>query len=211
MPKTTWSLFWRRLNGWSTDFAQDTAEGARLARTALDLGKNDAVALTRGGHALAHFTRDLDIGIDFLDRALQLNPNLASAWFLSGYLRVWRGYPEDAVTRFEHAMRLSPLDVEMFRMQTGLAFAHLMAQRFDEARLWGERAFRDTHFPLSAAAIAASCAHTGRLADARRAVAEIQRLAPSLSLTTLDAWLPFHRPEDLALLSDGLRMAGLQQ
>jgi TolB-like protein len=207
-----WSVFWRRLNGWSSDLAEDTAEGARLARAAVDLGKTDAVALTRGGHALAHFTRDLDTGVDFLDKALVLNPNLASAWFLSGFLRTWRGEPDEAIRRFEHAMRLSPLDTEMFRMQTGAAFAHLIARRFDDACTWAEKAFRDVPiFPLSAAAIAASCALSGRMNEARRAMNDVRRLDPALRLATLDAWLPFHRPEDFALFADGLRKAGLPE
>lgn len=205
-----WCLFWRRLNGWSADSAEDTREGARLARAAVDLGKNDAVALTRGGHALAHFTRDLRSGIDFLDRALALNPNLASAWFLGGYLRIWHGEPFEAIKRFEHAMRLSPLDTEMFRMQTGVALAHLMARRFDEACAWAEKAFRDMpRFALPVTAIAASCALAGRMEEAQQAMAEVRRLDPTLRLSTLQTWLPFHRPEDLALFTDGLRKAGL--
>jgi TolB-like protein len=207
-----WCLFWRRLNGWTADHAKDTAEGARLARSAVDLGKNDAVALTRGGHALAHFTRDLDTGIDFLDRALVLNPNLAAAWFLGGFLRIWRGEPEEAIKRFEHAMRLSPLDTEMFRVQTGVAMAHLMARRFDDACTWAEKAFRDMpRFALPATAIAASCALAGRMDEARRAMADVRRLDPTLRLNGLDAWLPFERKEDLALFADGLRRAGLPE
>lgn len=205
-----WSLFWRKLNGWTRDAAADTVEGARLARNAVDLGKYDAVALTRGGHALAHFTRNLDTGIDFIDRALVLNPNLAAAWFLGGFLRSWRGEHEDAIRRFEQAMRLSPLDTEMFRMRVGIAMAHLMAKRFDEARIWAEKSFRDVPtFALAPAVIAASCALSGRMDEARRAVADIRRLDPGLRLSTLDAWLPFGRPEDLALFADGLRKAGL--
>jgi TolB-like protein len=207
-----WCLFWRRINSWTTDYAQETAEGARLARLAVDLGKNDAVALTRGGHALAHFTRDIDAGIDFLDRALVLNPNLASAWFLGGYLRNWRGEPDEAIKRFEHAMRLSPLDTEMFRMQTGIAFAHLIARRFDAACLWAEKAYRDVPgFMLAAAAIAASCALAGRMDEARRAMADVRRLDPALRIATLDRWLHFHRPEDSALFAEGLRKAGLPE
>jgi TolB-like protein/Tfp pilus assembly protein PilF len=205
-----WSLFWRRLNGWSADPAQDTAEGARLARAAVDFGKADAVALTRGGHALAHFTRDLDVGIDFLDKALVLNPNLAAAWFLGGYLRMWRGEPEDAIPRFEHAMRLSPLDSEMFRMQTGVALAHLMAGRFDVACTWAEKAFRDVpSFALSAATIAASCALAGRMDEARRAMAEVRRLDPTLRVGGLGEWLYFRRPEDAARFAEGMSKAGL--
>ena len=207
-----WCLFWRRLNGWSSDRAQDTAEGAHLARCAVDLGKNDAVALTRGGHALAHLARDLDAGIDFLDKALLLNPNLAAAWFLGGFLRIWRGEPDLAVGRFEHAMRLSPLDPEMFRMQTGVAMAHLMAGRFDSARAWAEKAHRDVPiFGLSLAVIAASCALERRMDEAQRAMRSLRELDPALRLATLDAWLHFQRPQDAALFAEGLREAGLPE
>jgi TolB-like protein len=207
-----WCLFWRRINGWTTDYDGETAEGVRLARLAIDLGKNDAVALTRGGHALAHFTRDFDTGVDLLDRALVLNPNLASAWFLGGYLRNWRSEPDEAIKRFEHAMRLSPLDTEMFRMQTGIAFAHLIAKRFDAACLWAEKAFRDVpHFMLAATAIASSCALSGRMDEARRAMGDVRRLDPNLRLATLDRWLHFQRPEDAALFAEGLRRAGLPE
>ena len=124
---------WRRgaisgakINGWMTDRAQEIAEGARLARRAVELGKDDAVALARSGHALGHLAGDLDGGIALLDRALVLNPNLASAWFLGGFLRVWRGEPDGAIEHFARAMRLSPLDPEMYRMQAGMALAHLL-------------------------------------------------------------------------------------
>src|SRR5262245_18618627 len=71
-----WCHFWRKINGWMSDRAREIAEGARLARRAVELGKDDAVALTRGGHALSHFTSDLDVGVALLDRARMLNPNL---------------------------------------------------------------------------------------------------------------------------------------
>ena len=50
-----------------------------------------------------------------IDRALMLNPNFAAAWFLGGFLRVWRGEPDGAIEHFARAMRLSPLDPEMYR------------------------------------------------------------------------------------------------
>jgi hypothetical protein len=40
-------------NGWTLDRETERIEGARLARRAVELGKDDAVALSRGGHALA--------------------------------------------------------------------------------------------------------------------------------------------------------------
>jgi tetratricopeptide (TPR) repeat protein len=83
-----WCYFWRKVNGWMTDRARETAEGTRLARRAVELGRDDAVALTRSGHGLFHLAGDIDGGIALLDRALVLNPNLASAWFLGGFARV---------------------------------------------------------------------------------------------------------------------------
>jgi hypothetical protein len=65
-----WCYVWRKINGWMTDRVQETAEAERLARRAVELGKDDAVALARGGHALAFLIGDLESGVVFLDRAL---------------------------------------------------------------------------------------------------------------------------------------------
>jgi tetratricopeptide (TPR) repeat protein len=207
-----WCRFWRKVNGWMTDRPQEIAEGARLARRAVELGRDDAVALTRGGHALAHLAGDLDGGIALIDRALVLDPNLASAWFLGGFLRVWHGDPDGAIEHFARAMRLSPLDPEMYRMQAGMAVAHLFAGRFDVASSWAEKAFRDLPtFLMVVSIIAASHALAGRTDEARRAMDHLRQLDATLRIANLEDWLPIHRPEDLATFADGLRRAGLPE
>jgi TolB-like protein/Tfp pilus assembly protein PilF len=207
-----WCHFWRKVNGWMIDRPQEIAEGARLARRAVELGRDDAVALTRSGHALGHLTGDLEGGIALIDRALVLNPNLASAWFLSGFLRVWHGEPEGAIEHFARAMRLSPLDPEMYRMQAGMAVAHLFAGRFDTASSWAEKAFRDLpSFLMVVSIIAASHALAGRTDEARRAMDHLRQLDSTLRISNLGDWLPIHRPEDLATFADGLRRAGLPE
>jgi len=105
-----WCYVWRKLNGWMIDRAQETAEAARLARRSIELGKDDAIALSRGAHALSVLVGDLDTGVATMDRALLLNPNLASSWYLSGWLRVFNGEPDLAIEHEARAMRLSPLD-----------------------------------------------------------------------------------------------------
>ncbi len=173
------AIFWRKVNGWMTDRPREIAEGVRLARRAVELGKDDAVALTRSGHALAHLAGDLDGGIALLDRALVLNPNLAAAWFLGGFLRAWSGEPDGAIEHFERAMRLSPLDPEMYRMQAGMAVAHLFAGRFDTASSWAEKAFRGLpSFLMVVAIIAASHALAGRADEAQRAMRHLRELDP---------------------------------
>jgi tetratricopeptide (TPR) repeat protein len=207
-----WCHFWRKINGWMDNRAQEAAEGARLARRAVELGRDDASVLARCGHALAHLTGDVHGGIALVDRALLLNPNLAAAWFLSGFLRIWSGEREDAIERFARAIRLSPLDPEIFRVQAGTAMAHFLAGRYDTAVSWAEKARRDMPFFLIAVGtVAASHAMAGRPAEAGRAIRDMRQLDPTLRISNIPDWLAVLRPDDLAIFADGLRRAGLPE
>jgi tetratricopeptide (TPR) repeat protein len=207
-----WCYSLRKLNRWATDPGRETAEGTRLVRRAVELGQNDAAALASSVHALVHLAGDLDSGIASADRALALDPNLAAAWFVGGFVRIWRGQPEDAIERLAYAMRLNPLSPDMHRMEVGVAITHLLAGRTGDALSWAEKASRDKAdraFPIGVLAAIYACA--GRVDDARLAVQQLRQLDPELRLSNLDEWLPFRRPQDLAIFSDGLRKAGLPE
>jgi tetratricopeptide (TPR) repeat protein len=207
-----WCHAWRNLNGWMDDRAQEIAEGARLAWRAVELGKDDAVALARGGHALALLVGNLDGGVAFIDRALALDPNLARAWYASGWVRAYRGEPELAIEHQARAMRLSPLDPTLYHMQVGTAFAHLLAGRFDEATSWAERAFREEHkYHPAALVTAASHALAGRAQEARQVTEHLRQIDPTLRISNLRDRHPIRRPDDLARLAEGLRLAGLPE
>ncbi|SDO79224.1 TolB amino-terminal domain-containing protein [Pseudomonas arsenicoxydans] len=207
-----WCYFWRKLNGWMTDRTLEIAEGVRLARLAVTFGRDDAVALTRGGHALSHLAGEVDGGIALLDRARLLNPNLAPAWFLGGILRALRGETDAAIEHLTHAVRLSPLDPEMFRMQVGMALAHFFAGRFDSTTQWAEKALGNLpSFLAPVALVAASHALSGRMDKAQLAMQRLRELDPSLRLSNLKDWLPIQRPEDFMRFADGLRLAGLPE
>jgi TolB-like protein len=207
-----WCLVWRKLNGWMSDRTQEFDEGTRLARRAIELGMDDAIALTCAGHALAHFTGNFDGGVALLDRAKALNPNLAATWLHGGFARVWRGEPDEAITHFTQAMRLNPLDPEIYRMQAGMAVANLFAGRFDEASSWATKAYQTLpDFLMVVALIAASHALAGRIDEAQRATEHLHQLDPVLRISNLLDYLPIRRPQDLAIFSEGLRTAGLPE
>lgn len=205
-----WCYSWRKANRWMADPAQEAAEGIRLARRAVDLDKGDAVALTRSGHAIGYLAGDIPAGIALIDQALFLNPNLAAARYLGGFLRLWMGDTEAAIEFLTGAVRLSPLDPELYRMQAGMATAHLFEKRFDMASSWAEKASRNfPDFLLAAVILAASHALAGRTAEAQRALEHVRRIDPGLRLSTVTGWLPIRRPEHLAILLTGLADAGL--
>ena len=207
-----WWYVWRRLNGWMIDRAQETAEAVRLAQRAVELGEDDAVALTRGGHTVGILLGDLEAAITFIDRALVLNPNYATASILGGWMRACLGEPEAALERHARAMRLSPLDPDLSQMQCGMGFAHLMLGRYDEASAWGEKAYRGQPNYLAAAALTAgSHALAGRTEEARPAMARVRLINPSLRLSNLKDWFLFRGAQDAATLVEGMRKAGLPE
>ena len=206
----SWCYAWRKINGWTTDRAHEIAETARLARRAAELGPDDAVALSRAAHAIAFGAGDIDAGTTFVDRALLLNPNLAGAWYASGWIRVWRGEPDIAIDHFAHGMRLSPLDPNMIGMQGGTAFAHFIDGRYDDASSWAQKGlWQQANYQTLLIIATASHGLGGRLAQARQALAHLRDLNPVLRVSNIKDWAPFSRPQDLARLEDGLRKAGL--
>ncbi|MGB8515511.1 MAG: adenylate/guanylate cyclase domain-containing protein, partial [Pseudolabrys sp.] len=213
----SWCYVRRKGSRWIVDRAQETAETARLARRAAELGWDDAVALAWGGFALAYVVHDVEVGAALIDRALQLNPNLAEAWHFSGWVRIYLGEPEVAIEHLAHAMRLSPLDPLAFVAQMAIAFAHFFAGRYDDASSWAEKALaksppglreRPVYHPALLIA-AASNSLAGRLEEARNAIARLRKLNPTPHISNLKNQIPLRRPQDLVRYTEGLRKAGL--
>jgi adenylate cyclase len=209
-----WCYHWRAVNGWMADRVQETAETARLARRAAELGKDDAVALCRSGQALARVVGNLEAGAVLIDRALALNPNLVAAWYSSGWVRVYLGEADTAIEHFARAMRLSPFDPLTGSMLTGTAHAHFFAGRYRDAAAWVEKALRELPNFMAAVRIApAAHALAGNMAEAERAATHLRQLDPTLCVSNItDRW-PWllRRPEELARYEAGLRKAGVPE
>jgi TolB-like protein/class 3 adenylate cyclase len=199
-----------KVNGWISITSNETAEVTRLAQRAVELGKDDAIALSASGWALAHVVRDLELGGALIDRALVLNSNLAEAWFYGGWVKNWLGEPEPALERFARAMRLNPLEIGL---RNGTAHAHFFLGRYDEAASLAAMALQDNpDFQPGLRIAAASNAIAGRPEQAHKAVARLRQLNPSLRLSTLNDQLgPYRRADDLSRYEQGLRQAGLPE
>ncbi len=201
-----------KTNGWISNTASEIAEVKRLAQRAVELGKDDAIALAASGWGLAYVVGDLEVGAALIDRALVLNSNLAEAWFYGGWVKNWLGEPELAIERFAHAIRLSPLDPRVMVIRNGTAYAHFLLGRYDEAASWAAMALQGNPDFLPGLRIAAaSNAMAGRPEQAHKAVARLRHLNPALRVSTLKDMMGPWRAEDLSRLEEGLRRAGLPE
>jgi TolB-like protein len=207
-----WCYVQRKGRGWMIERVQESAEATRLARKAVDLGRDDPTALCMGGYALAFVAHEFDDAAAFMDRGLTVNPNLATAWMLSAWLRVWRSEPDLALEHAAHAIRLSPLDPSVSGMHAAVAYAHFLARRYDAAWSSAEKAMRDNPTLLLAICMsAASNALAGRLEPAQKAMVRALECDPDLRASNLSDLAPFCRAEDRASFAKGLRKAGLPE
>ena len=126
--------------GWSTDVKADYAEAFRLGRLAPAIDDTDPDSLAQRGRGVAAFSDEYDAAKDAVDRAVALNPNSARAWTNRGWTYRYMKNANEAVTSFERAIRLNPLDPMLYDTLTGLASALIVADRDEEAAAQARKA-----------------------------------------------------------------------
>jgi TolB-like protein len=199
-----------KANGWALSF--DEEEIARLIERAADIGTDDAVALCWAGHVHAYFFHDVDRALLLIDRALDLDVNLAVAWQRSGWVRGYAGDPDGAIESLNKAIRLNPLDPRIFLTQSAMAFAHFIAGRDDEAARWAAMALRVKPNWLPALRMTiASNAMCGEADQAKRALNAYLRVDPEVTIAKLSEYYPFRREADRQRLITAMRKAGVPE
>ena len=199
-----------KANGWASSF--DEEEISRLVERAADIGTDDAVALCWAGHVHAYFFHDLDRALLLIDRALELDVNLAVAWQRSGWVRGYAGDSDGAIESLNKAIRLNPLDPRVFLTQSAMAFAHFIAGRDDEAARWAAMALRVKPNWLPALRMTiASNAMRGQAEQAKWALNAYLGIDPKVTITKLCEYYPFRRKADRQRLIAGMRKAGVPE
>jgi TolB-like protein len=199
-----------KANGWATSF--DEEEISRLVERAAALGTDDAVALCWAGHVHAYFFGDLDRALLLIDRALELDLNLAVAWQRSGWVRGYAGDCDAAIESLNKAIRLDPLDPRVFLTQSAMAFAHFIAERDEEAARWAAMALRVKPNWLPALRMTiASNAMLGQAEPAKRALHAYLAIDPAVTIAKLCKYYPFRRDADRGRLIAAMRKAGVPE
>lgn len=208
-----WCRTYQTAQGWIKNTPELAAEALRLARQAIDAGKDDADALWMAGHTIGQFSGDLTAAMSAIDRALELNPNSAQAWGARGWICLFGDTAEEAIQAFEKATRLTPRDPLRYVFTAGLARAHVVAGRYEEAVRWIDQSIAEQpRFVVSLRIKVVLCVLAGRLNDAREWLSRLCTEAPGSTIETFIAYAARHyTPKLRALYVDALRQAGLPE
>ena len=200
----------RRYFGWRSDPALEQAEARRLVKRALELDKDDPTVLARAGQVTSGLMGEVEEGAALVSRAINLDPNLLIARHSGGWEHLWLGDVDAALEQFHVAARLSPLDPLLFFAQTGIAYAHFMAGRYDDGLSWARSAVLHRPNYLSAQFILAAChAMSGRVEEARVICARLMELKPALRISNIK--IKFRRAEDIERLLQACRIVGIPE
>jgi adenylate cyclase len=191
----------------------EVAEATQLARRAIEAGRDDPDTLWMSGITISRLAGEHSAAASAIERSLALNPNSAHAWNASGYVSCCRNLPGPAIEAFNRAIRLSPLDPLGWVFAGGIALTYMIEGRYEEAVEWADRSLHGWASNAMALRIrVVSCAHLGRLPEARQWLARLLAVDPGLTIARVKALLAMVlSPETLAVYLEDLRTAGLPE
>ena len=202
----------RNTGGWVEDYGREWGEAERLARRAIELGQDDAVALSCAAFALCELCGDPKSAVLCVDRATELSPSLASAWLYSAWIRCEIADVDTALAHIQCVRRLSPNDPQGYGLHSCEGIAHFSAGDYITAMEAAEAAMQiKSDFILAHCLAMASAANAGLAEAADMARVRALRTAPSLSISRVSRIQPFYDKGVETAWFDGLRRAGLPE
>jgi TolB-like protein len=195
--------------GW-TPVASDRKFAAMLAHRAVWLDDGDPWAHLGLG-LLAFTDRQTDEAVRHFQAALDLNPNSAVAVSLVAIALAFDGRSDEAMVRFEQALRMSPRDPFNALVFAGISTAQYMAGRYGDAVTWARKAMQLRPGILGAhRMLCVSLAQAGHIEESRAALASVRQLQPDFSIAWIKQSVPY-TSDPMVRYLDGMQKAGLTE
>ena len=210
MALTAHCYAWGSIQGWSYDVAVNAAEGLRLAERALELGKDDGNVLWMAAYAMRRLGQDVERARELAYRSLALNPNSAIAMAVAGWMEAELGNSGKALELIRRAERLSPRDPRGWFFASGMAFAHVVDGHFEDAAICARMAVdQNPRSTIALRFLAGSLARLGHKEKAAKALQDMFKIEPHLTLSRLRTRLLGIDEGVWNKVAEGLRLAGL--
>lgn len=127
---------------------------------------------------------------NYYEKALSLDPNTPYIHSGQGFLLNYLGKPQEAITHFKIAMRLSPFYPAWYLSHLGLSY-HLTGQYEDAVEALKKGIERDPDQYFMHVRLAAVYSDLGREQEARAEAAEVLRIKPDFSIEAYAKANPF--------------------
>jgi TolB-like protein/class 3 adenylate cyclase len=177
------------------------------ASAALTGGTDDATALAIAGFVTTMLSKDRNVGLNGIDRALSYNPSSATALYFAAATNAFSGHPAQAKEYAKRALRLSPFDLLLYLAHLAQGLASIQEERYEEAAGYLDQSMQANPTLSSLRFIAASAqALAGRLETARAVADKGLEMEPGFTLRLFFE----HMPKEIAeKLAKGGRIVGL--
>ena len=134
----------------------------------------------------AALTRDHDLAVAAVDRAMMIDANSAAVLGFDALTRCLCGAYDMAIKHAEKAIKLSPLEPFIYMAEFALALACLRTGRAEDAVVHAHKAIEgNRNFAFSYCVVALGCAHVGRREEAEQAIRQLLRIAPPFRIGAL--------------------------
>lgn len=197
---------------WAAAPEREVAAARRAVDATTGLIDDDPTALTAAGASIG-FCGDSEGASALLERALALDPNNAWAWARWGWTGIYRAQPQQALERFEKAMKLSPLDPFAFNTRMGMASAlACLGNPVEAVTIAKDVTKKHPEVTWAHRLLASWAAMAGDMETARSAARKLLAANPDFTIRRYLAIPGFQNmPEYRDRLVRGLRDAGLPE
>jgi TolB-like protein/Tfp pilus assembly protein PilF len=210
----TWAAYWQLWHvgqRWTADSSGTLDTAQDLCLRAMRIDPENAEAAGIYAHCCS-WKRDFKSAIEFFDRSLRLNPNLAYIWALSAPTYCYIGKPEEALRRLDRYRELAPFDPYSQFFENAYTMAHLFNRDYEQAVSVGRRVVQaNPEFINSYKPLIAALGYLERRDEAKGYVDAVRALEPTFSVEEFGMTYPFKRDIDREHYMEGLRLAGVPE
>jgi TolB-like protein len=209
-----WGAWWhltRVGQGWAQDLVAALATAESMCLKSIEIDADNAEALGIYAHICA-WKKDFDAAVQYFDRSLRLNPNLAFIWALSAATHCYIGEPDAALQRLKRYRDLAPFDPYFCIYEGVYAIAYMFKGDYEQAVLIGRVAVKaNPDYSAGYKPLIGALGHLGRADEAKPYIDKLLSLEPHFTVEHFAKTYPFKNPEDRRRYARGLRLAGIPE
>jgi DNA-binding winged helix-turn-helix (wHTH) protein len=196
--------------GWPSVTPDDKERSVSLARSALKRADGDPLVMAESGGVLIEVARDYDAGMEANHAAIKAGPDHDWSTVITGLMSIHCGDLEVALKNLGAVAALGPKSQHYYCAASGTANAEMALGNYEAAHQWALRSHSAcSAFTPALWMLTAANAHLGRLDAARRYLADLKRIVPTISLAGIANGQVHQHPERFMPILAGMKQAGL--